>query len=150
MSENLLVCEVTTIRLLPGQEKAEEFTTLVHELAHLMLKHCERHTEITKTVRETEAEAIAFVVGKSIGLKTSTASADYISLYHGNAALLAESLELVQQNAAVILAAIREPEEPVPQETPQTAGPEPASEAKPVRRSRNLPAETQEAGAEVA
>jgi len=68
----------TTIRILPGQSKPEEFTTLVHELAHLMLKHCERRSEITKTVRETEAEAIAFVVGKSIGLKTSTASADYI------------------------------------------------------------------------
>jgi hypothetical protein len=36
-------------------------------------------TEITKTVRETEAEATAFVVSKSIGLTTSTASADYIS-----------------------------------------------------------------------
>jgi hypothetical protein len=52
-------------------------------------------------------EAIAFVVGKSIGLTTSTASADYISLYHGNAALLMESLELVQQTSAVILAAIQ-------------------------------------------
>jgi hypothetical protein len=37
-----------------------------------------------------KSEAIAFVVGKSIGLTTSTASADYISLYHGNAALLPE------------------------------------------------------------
>jgi antirestriction protein ArdC len=52
----------TTIRLLPGQADAETFTTLVHELAHLMLKHTERRTETTKTVRETEAEAIAFVV----------------------------------------------------------------------------------------
>jgi len=101
----------TTIRLLPGQENAEEFTTLVHELAHLMLKHSERRTEISKTVRETEAEAIAFVVGKAVGLTTSTASADYIHLYHGNAELLTESLELVQQNAAVILADIQ-PEAP--------------------------------------
>ena len=96
----------TTIRILPGQTKPEEFSTLVHELAHLMLKHCERRTEITKTVRETEAESIAFVVGKSIGLKTSTASADYISLYHGNAALLAESLELVQQTSVTPIAYI--------------------------------------------
>ena len=127
----------TTIRILPGQTQAEEFTTLVHELAHLMLKHCERRTEITKTVRETEAEAIAFVVGKSIGLKTSTASADYINLYHGNAALLIESLELVQQNAAIILAAIQT-EEPVSQEAPEATGPtaEPAPEPKRARRSR--------------
>ena len=97
----------STIRLLPGQEKAEEFATLVHELAHLALKHTERRTATTKTVRETEAEAIAFVVSKAIGLTTSTASADYINLYHGNAALLTESLEKVQQTAAVILAALR-------------------------------------------
>jgi hypothetical protein len=140
----------STIRILPGQTKAEEFSTLVHELAHLMLKHCERRTEITKTVRETEAEAIAFVVGKSIGLTTSTASADYISLYHGNAALLTESLELVQQTSAVILAAIQT-EEVVSQEVPeaveQTTEAQP--EAKRARRSRSQIATT-EALAEVA
>ena len=132
----------TTIRLLPGQTKPEEFITLVHELAHLMLKHTERRTTITKTVRETEAEAIAFVVGKSIGLKTSTASADYISLYHGNAALLAESLELVQQTSAVILAAIQT-EEVVSQEVPDTAEAQP--EAKRARRSRLQTATTEAA-----
>jgi antirestriction protein ArdC len=110
----------TTIRILPGQTHPEEFSTLVHELAHLMLKHGERRTETTKTVRETEAEAVAFVVGKAIGLTTSTASADYISLYHGNAALLMESLEAVQQTAAVILAALKT-EESVSQEAPEAA-----------------------------
>lgn len=134
----------TTIRLLPGQTKPEEFTTLVHELAHLMLKHSERRTEITKTVRETEAEAIAFVIGKSIGLKTSTASADYISLYHGSAALLAESLELVQQNAAIILAAIRT-EESVSQEAPKTTVAEEQAEPKRARRSRTQTATTEAA-----
>lgn len=102
-----------TIRLLPGQTKAEEFTTLVHEVAHVILKHSERHIQITKTVRETEAEAIAFVVSKAIGLKTSTASADYIQLYHGNAALLTESLELVQQTAAMILGAVQQQTEAI-------------------------------------
>jgi hypothetical protein len=57
-------------------------------------------------VRETEAEAIAFVVGKAVGLEAGSASADYIHLYHGNASLLAESLEVIQQTSAVILAAL--------------------------------------------
>ena len=52
------------IAMLPGQSTAEEFSTLVHELAHEMLHKAERRTATTKTVRETEAEAIAFVVGK--------------------------------------------------------------------------------------
>jgi hypothetical protein len=97
------------IAILPGQSTAEEFSTLVHELAHEMLHKAERRTTTTKVVRETEAEAIAFVIGKAVGLETGTASADYIQLYHGNASLLAESLEVIQQTSAVILAALEPP-----------------------------------------
>jgi hypothetical protein len=125
-----------TIRLLPGQADAETFTTLAHELAHLMLKHGERRTAITKTVRETEAEAVAFVVAQGIGLK-SEQSSSYIQLYHGNAALLMESLEAVQQISAVILAAITV-EESVSQETPEKVSEqstEAAPEHKRARRS---------------
>jgi hypothetical protein len=94
------------IAILPGQGEAEEFSTLVHELSHEMLHKAERRTATTKTVRETEAEAIAFVVDKTIGLTTGRASADYIHLYHGNAALLTESLEVIQKTSAVILSAL--------------------------------------------
>jgi hypothetical protein len=97
------------IVILPGQSKAEEFSTLVHETAHELLHKAERRTATTKTVRETEAEAVAFVVGKAVGLVTGSASADYIQLYHGNASLLAESLEVIQQTASVILAALEPP-----------------------------------------
>ena len=95
------------IAILPGQSKAETFATLIHELAHEMLHKSERRTTTTKVVRETEAEAIAFVVGKAVGLEAGSASADYIHLYHGNASLLAESLEVIQQTSAVILAALQ-------------------------------------------
>jgi hypothetical protein len=94
------------IAILPGQTAAEEFSTLVHELAHEMLHKAERRTATTKTVRETEAEAIAFAVSQTIGLDAGNASADYIYLYHGNAALLAESLELIQRTSALILSTI--------------------------------------------
>jgi hypothetical protein len=97
------------IAILPGQSKAETFATLVHETAHELLHKAERRTATTKTVRETEAEAVAFVVGKAVGLVTGSASADYIHLYHGNASLLAESLEVIQQTASVILAALEPP-----------------------------------------
>jgi antirestriction protein ArdC len=97
------------ISILPGQSAAETFATLVHELGHEMLHKAERRTTTTKTVRETEAEAIAFVVGKAVGLEAGTASADYINLYHGNASLLIESLEVIKQASAVILAALQPP-----------------------------------------
>ncbi len=95
-----------SIAILPGQAPAEEFSTLVHELAHEMLHKAERKTATTKTVRETEAEAVAFVVSQTIGLDAGRASADYIHLYHGNAALLTKSLEVIQQTSALILPAI--------------------------------------------
>jgi N-terminal domain of anti-restriction factor ArdC len=94
------------ITLLAGMQPAEEFSTLVHEMAHEMLHRSERRTLTTKQVRETEAEAVAFVVCQSVGLHTGTASADYIQLWNGDANLLAESLEVVQRTAAVILGAI--------------------------------------------
>jgi hypothetical protein len=97
------------IAILPGQPKAGEFSTLVHETAHELLHKAERRTASTKTVRETEAEAVAFVVGKAVGLMTGTASAEYIHLYHGNASLLAESLEVIQKTAAFILVALETP-----------------------------------------
>lgn len=71
-----------------------------------MLHRAERRTLTTKAVRETEAEAVAFVVCHVLGLETGTSSSDYIQLYHGNAALLTESLEVVQRTASVILGAI--------------------------------------------
>ncbi len=61
-----------------GQSKAEEFSTLVHETAHELLHKAERRTVTTKTVRETEAEAVAFVVGKAVGLVNDNASASYV------------------------------------------------------------------------
>jgi hypothetical protein len=59
------------------------------------------------TVRETEAEAVAFIVGQAVGLEMGTASSDYIQLYKGNAALLAESLQVIQRTSAVILGALQ-------------------------------------------
>ena len=99
------------ITLLSGMQPAEEFSTLAHEIGHELLHRGERRTLTTKQVRETEAEAVAFVVCQAIGLETGSSSADYIALWHGDASLLRESLEAVQQTAAVILGGIA-PEPP--------------------------------------
>jgi hypothetical protein len=59
-------------------QPAEEFSTLVHEIAHEMLHRGDRRTLTTKQVRETEAEAVAFVVCQSVGLQNGTSSQDYV------------------------------------------------------------------------
>ena len=79
---------------------AEEFSTLIHELAHQMLHKNDRDKE--KKVIETEAEAVAFVVCQAIGLETNKASSDYIQLYDGNNNTLLDSLEYIQTTASMI------------------------------------------------
>ena len=98
-------CSPGKIVLLPGQSAAEEYATLAHETAHSLLHMQERRAETTKRVRETEAEAVAFVVCEAIGLKAAS-SADYIQLYSGDKETLAESLEHVQRASSEILTAI--------------------------------------------
>jgi hypothetical protein len=98
-------CTAEKITLLPGQSAAEEFNSLAHEVAHSLLHFTERRGETTKRVRETEAEAVAFVICEAIGLKANN-SVDYIHLYSGNNETLAVSLECIQRTSAEILAVI--------------------------------------------
>jgi N-terminal domain of anti-restriction factor ArdC len=66
------------ITLLPGQSAGEEFATLAHEVAHEIMHRDERRSSTSKRIRETEAEAVAFVVCSAIGLETGTAAQDYV------------------------------------------------------------------------
>lgn len=94
-----------TIVLQTGLAPAEAFSVLVHETAHELLHH-NGEDRPAKVVRETEAEAVAFVVGEAVGLLNGTAAADYIQLYRGDAATLAASLDRIQKVATEIIAAI--------------------------------------------
>jgi DNA transposition AAA+ family ATPase len=63
----------------------------------------ERRASTSKRSRETEAEAVAFVVCQAIKLETGSAAEDYVQLYEGDAKLLSESLEHIQKTAISIL-----------------------------------------------
>ena len=91
------------IRLVPDMKPAEEFSVLVHELAHEMLHHRPEAATLPKTVRETQAEAVAHVVAEGVGLDTNHAAADYIALYNGDKKTLSESLATIQATASRIL-----------------------------------------------
>jgi antirestriction protein ArdC len=94
------------IALLPGQSPAEEFSTLTHELAHELLHRCGRREQTSRKVRETEAEATAFVVCHAIGLETGSAAADYIQLWNGDKETLMDSLTYIQKAASQMLATL--------------------------------------------
>jgi len=100
------MAEKAKITLLPEQTPAETFATLVHEVAHSEMHFGDRRRETTKRIRETEAESVAYVVCSAIGLETGTAAQDYVGLYGGDAKLLLESLQFIQQTANRILTAI--------------------------------------------
>jgi len=102
------ISEGRKITLLPDLGSAEHAAVLAHELAHELLHHQPRRVAATKTVRETEAEAVAHVVCQAIGLETGTAAADYIQLHRGDAKLLLESLNYIRLAAGRILDGILE------------------------------------------
>lgn len=93
------------VKIKIGLTVAESFSVLVHELAHERL-HKDDNKLKSKKIKETEAEAVAFVVCHGIGLDVNTASSDYIQLYDGNKKTLLQSLERIQQTATEILAAV--------------------------------------------
>lgn len=98
------------ITLLPGLPPAEHLAVLAHETAHELMHRGDRRKETSHKIRETEAEAVAFVVCSAIGLDTGTSSSDYIQLHAGDKSTLAESLAFIQHTASAILRAI-EPRE---------------------------------------
>ena len=94
------------ILLRKGLAPAEEFSVLVHETAHAFLHTGLLSHNNDKTLEETEAEAVAFIVSQAIGLDSRSASADYIALYRGDKETLMQSLEQIQQTASQIIEGI--------------------------------------------
>ena len=68
----------------------------------------EQRKNLPKTVRETEAEAVAYVVCRSFGLDCSTRSSDYIQMYRGDEATLIASLERIQRTSARMIHSLSE------------------------------------------
>lgn len=94
------------VYILSGLEPAREFSVLVHELAHELLHAGERRQTLDRKAKETEAEAVAYVVGLQAGLDMNSASADYISLYNGDKDTLRQSLQEITRTAGEIIAAL--------------------------------------------
>ncbi len=93
----------STITVRPDLTSAEQFRVLVHELAHNQLEHLSRRKDTTKQVRETEAEAVAYVVARAFGIDARERSRDYIHLWDGDRETLVQSMSAVQRTAGGII-----------------------------------------------
>lgn len=102
------------IALLRGLSPAAAFCTLAHELAHELLHRGEDRKTLSKTVKELEAESVAYVVSRSVGLENALAqSSDYIQCHGGDKELLEASLRRIQKTAAEIIERLDEVAEAV-------------------------------------
>lgn len=87
----------------------------MHEYAHELLHQEDSTRPAGRKVRETEAEAVAFVVCEAIGLQTQSC-VDYIQLYDGDKDTLAASLERIRRTAAEMIEGLQGPDELVVRE----------------------------------
>lgn len=93
------------IALRAGLSPAEAFATLAHELAHELLHRGQERKTLSKTVKELEAESVAYVVSRTVGLENALhQSADYIQCHRGDSELLARSLDRIQKTASRLIA----------------------------------------------
>jgi antirestriction protein ArdC len=83
-----------------GQPTPVEFATLAHETTHLLLHFpADGSTRPDLTTRETEAEAVTFLLCAHLGIDGTDAAVDYIRSYRGTPDTLDASLERIRSTA---------------------------------------------------
>lgn len=96
------------IVLAADQGHTRKAETLLHEWAHTLLHF--GGVDLPREVEELEAEAVAYAVGRELGLPMST-SRDYILHWRGTVEGLGAALERIQRAAKEILLAVETPVE---------------------------------------
>lgn len=97
-----------TIWIKPGMDPAETFSTMVHEVTHVMLHFGSKVPANNRRTQELEADAVACVVCERFGLQAITASADYIQTWDGNKKALMQQLERIRKCASDIIQAMEQ------------------------------------------
>jgi len=83
---------------------ADRFAVLVHELAHELLNHREHREEIDKKTRELEAETVAYVVCRHVGV--SSTAPNYLALYGVAGEEITKRLQRLTQTIHTIIHAL--------------------------------------------
>ncbi len=102
------------IRLMPGLSQVEWVSVLTHELAHEMLHHRPETAALSRDTIEAQAEGVAYVVARGLGIETNTASGEYLREYCSDQRAVTQTLAVIQKTSAEIL------DELLPQERTST------------------------------
>lgn len=87
-----------------GMSEAQTFKTLVHETAHSIL-HCEdgEQSEASRSVKEVQAEGVAYVVCNALGIDSGDYSFGYVAGWGGSTKEVVANLEVIRKTANAIL-----------------------------------------------
>jgi len=85
--------------------------TLIHEIAHEMLHHVDC-VLTNSTIRELEAESVAYVVARHFGLG-GLSSPNYNALHGATSELILEHLERIRNTAVEMIKAMKDNPDPV-------------------------------------
>ena len=100
------------IRVREGMSELQTIKTLLHECSHSRLHDPEKlkHEEstISRSDKEIQAESIAFVVAKSLGLDPSSYTIPYVGSWAGDEKAMMENLGAIKQESAKMIQEIRE------------------------------------------
>jgi antirestriction protein ArdC len=100
------VSEKGLIRVRPDLSPADTFAVMAHEVAHELLHKGPRRAETTASIRETEAEAVAYAACCAVGLEAHSRASDYIQLHQGDTEKFQQSLDHIRKTASEILGAL--------------------------------------------
>lgn len=96
----------------PGMGQAQTVKTLIHEVAHRYLHKADIKTDPKKPrkLKETEAEAVAYIVCQHFGIETSEYSFGYIATWAKDldVEMLKESLVCIRNTASDLIVKIEE------------------------------------------
>ena len=93
-----------------GMPEEQTLKTLLHEVGHATLGHGGKDDHLDRRTREVQAESVAYVVSKAIGLDTEDYSFGYVAGWSSNRDLkeLKSSLQTIRDAADKLITGIEE------------------------------------------
>ena len=90
------------IAVAPNQSDTERFQVLIHELAHELM-HRNLDARPTHSVRETEAESVAYAVCSACGIECLDHASDYIGMVQGDSEQFCGSLQAIFKTSSYLI-----------------------------------------------